>query len=82
MNTVVYHGSVLSRQVLQDFELYYSKQRTERKKALVPKFDVLITTFETIVSDCEVLRKVNYQVCVIDEAHRLKVQISSVLLSS
>lgn len=25
-----------------------------------------------IVSDCELLRVINYRVCVIDEAHRLK----------
>lgn len=25
-----------------------------------------------VVSDCEFLRKINYHVCVIDEAHRLK----------
>ena len=36
------------------------------------KFNVLITTFEMIISDCFELREVPWRLCVIDEAHRLK----------
>jgi len=36
------------------------------------RFHVLITTYETIISDLEQLRKVDWRVAVIDEAHRLK----------
>ena len=32
-----------------------------------------------VVSDCEVLRRINYRVCVIDEAHRLKNRNSKLL---
>lgn len=73
MNAVVYHGSAASREIIQNYELYYSKDaRGDSKKKQVVKFDALITTFEMVVSDCEILRKINYRVCVIDEAHRLK----------
>jgi len=36
------------------------------------KFTVLITTFEIIISDCELLSDIDWRVCIIDEAHRLK----------
>ncbi len=35
------------------------------------KFDALITTFEMILAD-EELKKINFRMCIIDEAHRLK----------
>ncbi|KAI6241179.1 Helicase [Aphelenchoides fujianensis] len=54
MNAVVYHGSAASREVLQEYELYY--RGGDPKKKQIPKFDALLTTYEMIVSDCEVLR--------------------------
>ncbi|KAH7672958.1 chromodomain-helicase-DNA-binding protein 6-like protein, partial [Aphelenchoides avenae] len=69
MNAVVYHGGGASREIIQRYEMYYPKN--EKKKAIY-KFDALITTFEMVVTDCEVLKKINYRVCIIDEAHRLK----------
>lgn len=36
------------------------------------RFHVLITTYEVIISDLEQLRKVDWRVAIIDEAHRLK----------
>ncbi|KAE9551126.1 hypothetical protein FO519_005661 [Halicephalobus sp. NKZ332] len=71
LNAVVYHGGSKSREVIQQTEFYY-KGTMEGKKKPVIKFDALITTFEMVVTDCEVLRKFNFRVCVIDEAHRLK----------
>ncbi|KAK0428957.1 hypothetical protein QR680_011106 [Steinernema hermaphroditum] len=70
MNAVVYHGGAKSREIIQQYELYYANQ--DNKKRSVHKFDALITTFEMVVSDCEVLKRIPYRVCVIDEAHRLK----------
>ncbi|KAI1731410.1 chromo (CHRromatin organization MOdifier) domain-containing protein [Ditylenchus destructor] len=72
MNAVVYHGSAASRQTIQEYEMYYPNSKPDGKRKGVIQFDALITTFEMVVSDCEVLRKINYRVCVIDEAHRLK----------
>ena len=71
LNAVVYHGGSKSREIIQQTEFYY-KQSMEGKKKPIIKFDALITTFEMVVTDCEVLRKFNFRVCVIDEAHRLK----------
>ena len=36
------------------------------------KFEVLITTYEVVISDCELLSAIEWRVCIIDEAHRLK----------
>ncbi|KAI6207680.1 Helicase [Aphelenchoides besseyi] len=76
MNAVVYHGSAASRDIIQQYEMYY---KTEPKKKNIVKFDALLTTYEMIVSDCEFLRRFNYRVCVIDEAHRLKNRHSKLL---
>lgn len=69
MNVIVYHGSAISRQVIQNYEFYY--QKGDAKKRCL-KFDTLITTYELVLSDVEVLKKFNFKACIIDEAHRLK----------
>uniref|UniRef100_A0A672R4X5 Chromodomain-helicase-DNA-binding protein 8 n=1 Tax=Sinocyclocheilus grahami TaxID=75366 RepID=A0A672R4X5_SINGR len=71
MNAIVYHGSLASRQMIQQYEMYCK----DDKGHLIPgayKFDALITTFEMILSDCPELREISWRCVVIDEAHRLK----------
>ncbi|KAM9510384.1 chromodomain-helicase-DNA-binding protein 8 [Guaruba guarouba] len=71
MNTIVYHGSLASRQMIQQYEMYCKDTRGR----LIPgayKFDALITTFEMILSECPELREIEWRCVVIDEAHRLK----------
>uniref|UniRef100_A0A670ZH98 Uncharacterized protein n=1 Tax=Pseudonaja textilis TaxID=8673 RepID=A0A670ZH98_PSETE len=71
MNTIVYHGSLASRQMIQQYEMYCKDSRGR----LIPgayKFDALITTFEMILSDCPELREIEWRCVIIDEAHRLK----------
>jgi chromodomain-helicase-DNA-binding protein 7 len=70
MNVLVYHGSTVSRKIIQDFEFYYQKSDANKKRHL--KFDALITTYELVLTDVEILKKINFKVCIIDEAHRLK----------
>lgn len=57
--------------MLQQYEMYYRNDKGAIIKEIT-KFEVLITTFETIISDCMELRDINWRLCVIDEAHRLK----------
>ncbi|KAM7378854.1 hypothetical protein PAMP_004449 [Pampus punctatissimus] len=71
MNAIVYHGSLASRQMIQQYEMYCK----DDKEHLIPgayKFDALITTFEMILSDCPELREIAWRCVIIDEAHRLK----------
>lgn len=71
MNVVVYHGSQQSKSMLQEYEYYYKNEHLEPMKEIT-KFNVLITTFEIIVTDFQELKMFNWRICVIDEAHRLK----------
>lgn len=63
--------SAASRTMLQEYEVYYKNEKGQQIKDLV-KFNVLITTFEIIITDFNELRGYNWRLCVIDEAHRLK----------
>jgi chromodomain-helicase-DNA-binding protein 7 len=71
MNVVVYHGSQQSKSMLQEYEFYYKNENGDPIKEIT-KFNVLITTFEIIVTDFQELKSFNWRICVIDEAHRLK----------
>uniref|UniRef100_A0A3B5BAV0 Chromodomain helicase DNA binding protein 8 n=1 Tax=Stegastes partitus TaxID=144197 RepID=A0A3B5BAV0_9TELE len=58
MNAIVYHGSLASRQMIQQYEMYCK----DDKEHLIPgayKFDALITTFEMVLSDCPELREIS-----------------------
>ncbi|XP_068621168.1 chromodomain-helicase-DNA-binding protein 7 isoform X2 [Battus philenor] len=71
MNVVVYHGSQQSKSMIHEYEFYYKTEKGEQIKEIT-KFNVLITTFEIIVTDFQELKSFNWRICVIDEAHRLK----------
>ena len=78
MNVIVYHGSAVSRQMLQDYEFYFKDPNAQmvvnaagkRQQAL--KFNALITTFEVLLSDVTLFCNFKWRTCIIDEAHRLK----------
>ncbi|CAH0726673.1 unnamed protein product, partial [Brenthis ino] len=71
MNVIVYHGSQQSKSMIQEYEFHYKNDKGEPIKEIT-KFNVLITTFEIIVTDFQELKSFNWRLCVIDEAHRLK----------
>ena len=57
--------------MLQEYEMFY-KDEDGQKIADITKFNVLVTTFEIILSDCELLSTIDWRCLIIDEAHRLK----------
>lgn len=71
MYTVVYHGNAASRSLIQQYEFKEISRKGDGKR-IGMHLDVLITTFEMVVADCEFLRRFNWRIAVIDEAHRLK----------
>ncbi|XP_070187859.1 chromodomain-helicase-DNA-binding protein 8-like isoform X4 [Littorina saxatilis] len=71
MNAVVYHGTSNSRAMIQEYELFYKDENGQRLPETF-KFDALITTYEIIIADVELLTSIEWRCCVIDEAHRLK----------
>ncbi|EKE38751.1 hypothetical protein ENUP19_0038G0006 [Entamoeba nuttalli] len=71
MNVVVYLGTKENRQLIQHYEWFYlNKDEKEISKQI--KFHALITTYEMIMSDYEILSQIHWQVTVVDEAQRLK----------
>ena len=76
MNTIVYHGNTEARQLMRDHEFYYdgvAKGKRSAKAATGPfKFNVLITTFEMIMTDAALLSSIPWKYVAVDEAHRLK----------
>lgn len=73
MNVIVYHGSQTSRNMIQEYEMYFKNEEGERRDDLY-KMEVLITTYECIITDIMDLKDISWRACVIDEAHRLKNQ--------
>jgi SNF2 family DNA or RNA helicase len=71
LNVVIYHGSAYSRRMIHEYELYY---RDLAGKIIIDayKFNVLVTTYEVLLSDNSELQNILWRVVVIDEAHRLK----------
>jgi len=78
LNVVFYHGSADARDFLTQQEFYYTEQfipkqsAAKLKKMHVTKFHILITTYEVVLKDIEVLKKIKWKALIVDEAHRLK----------
>ena len=65
VNAIVYVGDTKSREVIREFE-FHSKRRSDREF----KFEVLITTYELVLKDADILSHVRWNFLVVDEAHR------------
>lgn len=68
----VYHDRQrIWRDVLREYEWYY-EDRPHTADYL--KFDVLVTTYDTLIGDFDVISQIPFRVAVVDEAHRLRNQ--------
>jgi hypothetical protein len=66
LNTVVYHDtSKTGKALIYDWEF-------DPEGAGVPMFDVLVTTYETLVADFSILARYHWECMIVDEGHRLK----------
>ncbi|VDP79496.1 unnamed protein product [Echinostoma caproni] len=72
-NVVIYHGSSTSRNMIQEYEIFYKRRPSDSAvRHDVYKFNALVTTFEVLMTDIEFFGKIHWAAAVIDEAHRLK----------
>uniref|UniRef100_A0A8C3TFY7 Chromodomain helicase DNA binding protein 9 n=1 Tax=Chelydra serpentina TaxID=8475 RepID=A0A8C3TFY7_CHESE len=71
LNVVVYHGSMVSRQMIQQYEMYFRDSQGRIIRGTY-RFQAIITTFEMILGGCPELNAIEWRCVIIDEAHRLK----------
>lgn len=71
LNVICYTGNAKSRAVIREHEFYSSTKHGAEK------FQVLLTTPELLMQDQDYLDKFRYAMIVVDEAHRLKNETSS-----
>ncbi|KAK5076453.1 ATP-dependent DNA helicase Hrp3 [Lithohypha guttulata] len=63
---VVYNGNTNARNIIRDYELFPDGNVRH------PRFHVLLTTYEYVLTDATFLSQVKWQFLAVDEAHRLK----------
>ncbi|ETW09932.1 hypothetical protein H310_00360 [Aphanomyces invadans] len=84
MNCVVYHdseGGADTRAFIRQHEFYYKNQPEYYKRNNVYKFNVLVTSYQTLMADAELLQEIRWRYIVIDEAHKLKNRDAKLLAS-
>eukprot|EP00980_Cylindrotheca_fusiformis_P029577 scaffold23539_cov137-Cylindrotheca_fusiformis.AAC.2 len=73
----VYHDRQrVWRDVLREYEWYY-EDRPHTSDYL--KFDILVTTYDTLIGDFDVISQIPFRSAVVDEAHRLRNQKGKLL---
>ncbi|KAG9132566.1 hypothetical protein Leryth_024855 [Lithospermum erythrorhizon] len=72
INVVEYHGSAKARAIIRQYEWHTSDANALKKKTASFKFNVLLTTYEMVLTDCSFLRSIPWELLVVDEGHRLK----------
>ncbi len=77
LKVCVYHDRQrIWRDVMREYEWYFA-DRPRTPDFL--KFDVLVTTYDTLIGDFDVIGQIPWRVTVVDEAHRLRNQKGKLL---
>lgn len=68
LNVLVYHGNTEARQVIRDYEFYFCEPYIAAadahylKQHSIVKFDILLTTYETVIKDIKFLQQIHWKV--------------------
>ncbi|WOK91835.1 hypothetical protein Cni_G00526 [Canna indica] len=81
INVVEYHGCAKARSIIRQYEWHAYDPNRSDKLTKSYKFNVLLTTYEMVLTDSSHLRAVPWEGLIVDEGHRLK-NSSSKLFSS
>ncbi|OHT13629.1 SNF2 family N-terminal domain containing protein [Tritrichomonas foetus] len=71
LNVIIYHGGAQAKEVIQRYEMFVYDSEGHRLLDLI-QFDVLITNYETFMTDFEIFQAIEWRYLVLDEGHRLK----------
>lgn len=70
LNIIEYHGTAKARAAIRQFEWYAGELDGKKQKRI--KFNVMLTTYEMVISDSNQLRSIPWESLIVDEGHRLK----------
>jgi len=77
MKYCIYHDRQREwRDVMREYEWYY-EERPRTFEFL--KFNVLVTTYDTLISDFDIIEEIPFRSTIVDEAHRLRNQKGKLL---
>ena len=68
-NSIVYMGNQEAREIIRSKEFFFFGPKNQQKQC---KFNCLITNYEICLQDAKYLKRIKWEVFIIDEAHRLK----------
>ncbi len=69
---LLYAGSRSSRKIAQQLCFFYNLKDPNGRIMQLPKFNVLLTSYESLRTDFKELSRIEWQAIVIDEGQRMK----------
>lgn len=73
VNVLMYHGKGASRKIARELMFYHNNLSAGNGQELfIPKFNVLLTSYESLFRDFFELAKIEWQAFFIDEGQKLK----------
>lgn len=78
LRVVPYMGSAASRKIIRDYELFHDTNKSNHRNQVSTnggkrlKCHVVVTSYESVMAEPFVFKNIPWEVCVVDEAHRLK----------
>jgi len=71
LDVIIYGGDPASRRKINDYEFFNLKNKRQ-SQFLKPKFQIAITTFSSVNNEINKLKKIKWEIVIIDDAQKLK----------